>query len=149
MRTWPGAVSALRAADLPLPLDVVVVAHEPDGENAGLRSLEEFGCTVRPYWGSFDFASMNNLGADGVQTPYLLFINDDVIVRSAGWARTAFGLLGRDDVGMVGTTLLIEAGRSSTPGSPSESGMAPAISVDSTPEPALALATCDSKCVSL
>ena len=74
-----------------IPIDLLVVHHlesgSPESDSAVemRRYKEKSGGTWIPYRGAFDFARMNNLAAAKASAPYLLFMNDDVIVRQRGW----------------------------------------------------------------
>src|SRR5579862_7382278 len=80
-------LEAVRSTSTP-PVEIVVVQHVESGTGDEMRKfVEQFGGTCIDYRGSFDFARMNNLAAGRATAPYLLFLNDDVIVRQAGWDR--------------------------------------------------------------
>nr|WP_280890149.1 glycosyltransferase [Jiella mangrovi] len=77
---------------------------------ADLALLEELAehprVRVRRDDGAFNWSHVNNLGAEDSDTPLVVFANDDMLMRSAGWDETLRGLLAREDVGAVGAKLL-------------------------------------------
>jgi hypothetical protein len=88
-------------------LEILVVQHrESTGDGDEMRGVvERHGGTCIPYLGSFDFARMNNVAASKATAPYLLFMNDDVIVRKVGWDHAIAATLSRPEMGIVGTML--------------------------------------------
>src|SRR5258708_2943064 len=89
-----------------VPLELLVVHHlgSDDGEEMRQR-VNQSGGTWIPYRGSFDFARMNNLAAAKVTSPYLLFLNDDVIVHDRGWDQAFAATLARPEIGAAGAIL--------------------------------------------
>jgi O-antigen biosynthesis protein len=93
-----------------VPLDVLVVHHlqSGSGSNSGdemRQYVEQFGGTWIPYRGPFDFARMNNQAAAKAAAPYLVFLNDDVIVHEAGWDQAFAARLARQEIGITGAIL--------------------------------------------
>ena len=85
---------------------VIVVAHEETGVNEDLRAVAtNAGASVESYTGPFNFSLMNNLGAAAANTPYLLFINDDVTASAAGWAQQLLYYVSRERVGVAGAVM--------------------------------------------
>jgi len=74
------------------------------------RCVEGFGGTAIPYGGAFDFSRMNNLAAAKATAPYLLFLNDDVLLRQRGWDEALAATLARPEVGIAGAILRYENG---------------------------------------
>lgn len=91
-------------ASLSIELLVVHHLHSDTGEDLR-RCVEQFGGEWIPYRGPFDFARMNNLAAAKAKAPYLLFLNDDVIVHERGWDYALASTLARPDVGIAGAIL--------------------------------------------
>jgi hypothetical protein len=89
------AVRATASVELEL-----VVVHHVDGD-----SVELPGTTYIPYRGPFDFARMNNLAVEKATAPYLLFLNDDVIVKERGWDSRLVAALARVYIGVAGPIL--------------------------------------------
>ncbi|UDL94265.1 glycosyltransferase [Lichenihabitans sp. PAMC28606] len=56
----------------------------------------------------FNWSRLNNQAAASVDTPHLVFANDDMRMLTSGWDRRIRGLLERDDVGAVGVKLLYD-----------------------------------------
>jgi hypothetical protein len=77
-----------------------VIVHHVEGD-----AVEFPGTTCIPYRGPFDFARMNNLAVEKATAPYLLFLNDDVIVKERGWDSKLAAALARADIGVAGPIL--------------------------------------------
>jgi GT2 family glycosyltransferase len=89
-----------------VPLDLLVVHHLEFGDGWEMRQcVEQFQGIWLPYRGAFDFARMNNLAAAQATSPYLLFLNDDVIVQQRGWDQAMAATLARPQVGIAGAIL--------------------------------------------
>jgi GT2 family glycosyltransferase len=89
-----------------LPIEVLVVNHlDSDNGEAMRRAIEQFQATCIAYRGTFDFARMNNLAATKATAPYLLFVNDDVIVHEHGWDQALIARLARPEIGIAGVIL--------------------------------------------
>ena len=89
-----------------IPTDLLVVHHLDTGTGDDLRQcVEQFGGTWIPYRGTFDFALMNNLAAAKATAPFLLFLNDDVIVQQPGWDTALAATLARAEIGIAGAIL--------------------------------------------
>jgi GT2 family glycosyltransferase len=58
----------------------------------------------------FNFSRKSNAGAIIARGAYLLFLNDDIAVRSAEWLKEMVGIAREDDVGAVGALLRFEDG---------------------------------------
>jgi len=96
------AVQATRA----IPTEILVVHHLQSGSGKDMqRCVERCGGTVIPYPGAFDFARMNNLAASRATSPYLLFMNDDVVVHEPGWDSALVATLARPEIGIAGAIL--------------------------------------------
>jgi hypothetical protein len=86
--------------------EVLVVHHLESGNGDEMRAcVEQFGGTSIPYRGPFDFARMNNLAAAKATAPYLLFLNDDVLVQERGWDQALAATLARPEIGVAGAIL--------------------------------------------
>jgi GT2 family glycosyltransferase len=89
-----------------IPVELLVVHHLDAGPGDQMRqTVEESGGIWIPYRGPFDFARMNNLAAGKATSPYLLFLNDDVIVQEAGWGQAMAATLARTEIGAAGVHL--------------------------------------------
>jgi GT2 family glycosyltransferase len=85
---------------------IVVVAHEETGVNEDVRAAaRNAGASLVSYTGPFNFSTMNNLGASAANTPYLLFVNDDVTAGSAGWAQRLLYQVSRERIGVAGAVM--------------------------------------------
>jgi GT2 family glycosyltransferase len=91
--------------------ELIVVQHEDLGPNPEMRKrLEGLRARVLLYAGEFNFAFMNNFAAHEATAPNLLFLNDDVYARRAGWCEEIVGQLCRPDVGIAGAVLRYPSG---------------------------------------
>ena len=61
--------------------------------------------------GPFNFSRLSNAGAAAARGPLLVFLNDDVEAREAGWLAAMSALAMRPDIGAVGARLLYPDGR--------------------------------------
>jgi tetratricopeptide (TPR) repeat protein/glycosyltransferase involved in cell wall biosynthesis len=94
-------------------IELVILDNGSDQPEAMeyLRSLEvDRRATVRRMPQPFNWSALSNEGARGGAAPYLLFLNDDVEIATPGWDIALRRLLGRDDVGAVGTRLVYPDG---------------------------------------
>jgi GT2 family glycosyltransferase len=99
-------LSSLRATADRAVAQTIVIAHEDSGAIAALRSvIQQAGATAVSFGGAFNFAAMNNLGAELAQTPNLLFLNDDVEATSPEWVEMLNEQVSREDVGVAGGVL--------------------------------------------
>ncbi|WP_460207705.1 glycosyltransferase [Scytonema sp. NUACC21] len=55
---------------------------------------------------SFNYARLMNVGAEYVDTPYMLHFNNDIQATEAGWLEEMIGWMSIDGVGVVGAKLL-------------------------------------------
>ncbi len=89
--------------------DLVVVNHESDDPDTVtlLQTIAEKHRVI-DYQGSFNFSSINNVAAKCFDETIdsFLFMNNDVEAIRGGWLETMRDLLGRREVGIVGSTLL-------------------------------------------
>jgi len=76
------------------------------GESAAGRTIRYIDWRHKP----FNFAAICNAAASGCDSPFLLFLNDDMRVISPGWLRAMVELGARAEVGAVGAKLLFPDG---------------------------------------
>ena len=99
-------VASVRATSEGAVRRIVVVAHEENGDDRNLRAVAAtYGALVVPFSGAFNFARMCNMGAATVDTPAVLFLNDDVEATRPGWARRLAECLTFPETGIAGATL--------------------------------------------
>lgn len=99
-------LESIRATARQTVREILVIAHEDTGINRALRdAIARGGATAIPYTGAFNFALMNNAGAAAAQSPYLLFLNDDVRAALPGWAAVLRQHVAGERVGIAGATL--------------------------------------------
>jgi GT2 family glycosyltransferase len=90
---------------------IVVVAHEEAGPDGPLRdAIQRAGATAVSFSGVFNFAAMNNLGAQVAESGNLLFLNDDIEATAPGWAELLNEQLARNEVGVAGAVLRYPSG---------------------------------------
>jgi GT2 family glycosyltransferase len=96
-----------------LNFEVVIIDNESDDAEtlAYLRSLPHTVLRIPNPAGSFNFAAINNLAVKQVDSPYVLFLNDDVEVRSPRWLSQMMGYVQIQGVGAVGAKLIFPDGR--------------------------------------
>lgn len=89
--------------------DLVIVNHESD-ETDTINLLQQLATKHRviDYKGPFNFSRINNLAVECFDETIssFLFMNNDIEAIKDGWLENMRDLLGRQEVGIVGTTLL-------------------------------------------
>jgi GT2 family glycosyltransferase len=111
----PGLVGtcleSLRATAAKVVRQIIVVVHEESGPNPSLRSvIDQAGATILPFSGTFNFATMNNLGAAVADTANLLFLNDDVEATTVEWSEMLSEQVSRPEIGVAGAVLRYPSG---------------------------------------
>ena len=93
-------------------IEKYVVLHCQGGEaDAEIKAIaEKDGARLIEYHGPFNFALMNNMAATGVASPYLVFMNDDLVIPKDGWLDDLCAPFVREGVGIVGAQLLYPDG---------------------------------------
>lgn len=93
-------------------LEFVVVLDEPSDPvvERGLRRLVGDALVVVGYHDAFNFAAKINAGVAASSGSFVLLLNDDTHLESAGSVEQMVGLAQQDDVGMVGARLLYSDG---------------------------------------
>jgi GT2 family glycosyltransferase len=93
------------------PVRETVVVQHKTGDDTGMEKLLARSHCVRVvHAGPFDFASMNNRGAQAANGEVLVFLNDDVEPLSADWLKELLAQVQRPEVGVVGAKLLYPSG---------------------------------------
>jgi GT2 family glycosyltransferase len=90
--------------------EIVVVQHKTGDDAAMERLLERSHCVRVSHAGPFDFASMNNRGAQAASGEILVFVNDDVNPLCATWLNELITQAQRPEVGVVGAQLVYPSG---------------------------------------
>lgn len=92
----------------------VVVVDNDSSEPSTLRYLEDISedrrVTVLRVPGPFNYSALNNAAVRQAQSPFVLLLNNDIVVREPGWLREMVSLASRPGVGAVGAKLLFENG---------------------------------------
>lgn len=90
--------------------EILIIENNSEEEET-FRYYEElegrYPETVRviTWEGSFNYASINNFGADHAKGEYLILLNNDIEVIAPGWMEEMLGCCQRSDVGIVGAKL--------------------------------------------
>jgi GT2 family glycosyltransferase len=104
-------LAAARARTDYSPIEFVVVHHRGSSDDdAIVRSVEDAGGVRVPFDGSFNFSTMNNLGAQNAKGEIILFLNDDVEPIESNWLARMAARLERPETGAVGARLLYPNG---------------------------------------
>ncbi len=85
--------------------EIVIV----DNDSATEEARQYFAQTphrVLRYEGPFNFSAMNNLAVEQTDSPWLLFLNNDVEIIESEWLTTMVEHVQRPEVGAVGARLL-------------------------------------------
>jgi len=92
--------------------EILVVHHCYDAANDGAINgvLDRAQCTSVQYGGDFNFAAMNNRGAESANGEILVFLNDDVRPLAARWLEALVVQAQRAEVGIAGAQLLYPSG---------------------------------------
>ena len=91
-------------------LEVVVVQHKTRDNTAMDALLANARCTRVPFAGAFNYAQMNNSGAQAAKGDILVFINDDVVPSTPEWLGILVAQAQRAEVGAVGAKLVYPSG---------------------------------------
>ena len=92
-------------------MELAIIDHESsEPETAAFlaRVAEKDGVRVDRHEGSFNWALMNNLGADRSDADVLVFLNNDTVVLTPEWLDELVAQALRPEVGVVGARLLYE-----------------------------------------
>lgn len=104
---------ALEHTDYPA-LRIVVVDNDST-ESATLDFLEQLSDDPRVVVlrrpGPFNFSALNNEAVRATDSPLVLLLNNDIVIREPGWLREMVSLVLRPGVGAVGAKLLYGDGR--------------------------------------
>ncbi len=105
---------AALARNTSYPEREIIVVHHETGEAAADQAIESiarrFDCRRVSYGGPFNFAEMNNLGAQSATGDLLVFVNDDVRPLAPEWLERMAAHFAATDVGVVGARLLYPGG---------------------------------------
>ena len=90
--------------------EIVIVQHHT-GDMAAMDSLlDSYACVRALYSGPFNFAAMNNLGAQHATGDVLVFLNDDVEPLEPEWLTALLAQANRPGVAAVGAKLIYPSG---------------------------------------
>ncbi len=90
--------------------EIVIVQHRAGDIAAMDRLLDGCECVRVPYTGPFNYAAMNNLGAERASGKVLVFMNDDVEPLDSDWLGALLAHANRQEVGAVGAKLVYPSG---------------------------------------
>jgi GT2 family glycosyltransferase/2-polyprenyl-3-methyl-5-hydroxy-6-metoxy-1,4-benzoquinol methylase len=93
----------------------VVVVDNDSSDPATLAYLEQLSADPRAEVlrrpGTFNYSALNNAAVRATNSPLVLLLNNDIVVREPGWLREMVSLVLRRGVGAVGAKLLYGDGR--------------------------------------
>ena len=87
------------------PYEIVVVDNDSATDEAR-EYLSRLKHRVLHYSGPFNFSAINNFAVEQTDSPWLLFLNNDIEVIDADWLGTMAEHIQRPEVGAVGARLL-------------------------------------------
>jgi GT2 family glycosyltransferase len=90
--------------------ELVVVQHKTGNDHKMDVLLAKYACKRVEYSGKFNFATMNNLGADAAAGEVLVFVNDDVVPLTPEWLDALLSHVLRQEVGVAGARLVYPSG---------------------------------------
>jgi GT2 family glycosyltransferase len=89
------------------PFEIVIV----DNDSTSAEAREFLAASphrLLRYSGPFNFSAMNNLAVEQTDSPWLLFLNNDIEVIESGWLSAMAEHVQRPEVGAVGARLLFD-----------------------------------------
>jgi GT2 family glycosyltransferase len=92
------------------PRELIVICHEAAPSSGFDTVLNRFGATGIRYTGAFNFARMNNAGAEAARGDHLLFLNDDVQALQPDWLEYLAAHIQRPEIGAAGAKLVYPSG---------------------------------------
>jgi O-antigen biosynthesis protein len=105
-----GCLDSLRKTVPPELIDIIIIDHESDDvATRELLKREEKNCTITPYGGPFNFATMMNNNVNILpfeKYTHYLFLNNDIIATEKGWLENMLCLFYSNKTGAVGANLL-------------------------------------------
>jgi O-antigen biosynthesis protein len=127
-------VDSVRAVSTYPKFEIIVVYDTPMSADL-LADIERVGGDVKlvPYDEPFNFSRKCNDGALAASGDLLIFMNDDMEVRSPDWIESMIGFLEEPSVGLVGPMLLFDnflvqsAGHTSAPPGHFARGLPPSV----------------------
>jgi GT2 family glycosyltransferase len=87
------------------PYEIVVVDNESESAEAGAY-FSSFQHKLLRYGGPFNFSAINNFAVEQTESPWLVFLNNDIEVIEPDWLTTMAEHVQRLQVGAVGARLL-------------------------------------------
>ena len=85
---------------------IIIDNNSSEPETLGYLESLATKCRVLKYPGAFNYSAINNFGARNCKGDYLLFLNNGVEVKEAGWLTAMLEQAQRPEVGVVGAKLL-------------------------------------------
>lgn len=101
--------SLLEGSDYP-NFEVIILDNSRGANPEGIAWLRNKGLTVIECNEAFNWARLNNRGAEAANGDYLLFLNDDIEIPQPDWLEELMRQAQRDSVGAVGCKLLYPNG---------------------------------------
>ncbi len=104
------AITTLRAT-AGRPIEIVVLDNIPASNKAMTTWVVKHADRVVEMRGKFNWSRFNNEGAAASTGEYLLFLNDDIEARQAGWLDALLEYAQLPEIGVVGARLLYPDGK--------------------------------------
>ena len=104
------AITTLRAT-AGRPIEIVVLDNIPASNKAMKAWVVKHADRVVEMRGKFNWSRFNNEGAAASTGEYLLFLNDDIEARQAGWLDALLEYAQLPEIGVVGARLLYPDGK--------------------------------------
>jgi ADP-heptose:LPS heptosyltransferase/GT2 family glycosyltransferase len=110
------AIASVRATTAParsggIPVEIVIADNTPARDARARAWLRRNADTVIDMEGPFNWSRFNNQAAAAARGEYLLFLNDDIEVKSPDWLHTLLDQAQDQKVGIVGAKLLYPDGK--------------------------------------
>lgn len=94
--------------------EIVIVDNDSDEpETLSLYERLKVDPRIRILYrpGLFNFSALCNWGANTAKTPVIVFLNNDIVIRTSDWLQTLVSWTLRSGIGAVGTKLAYPSGR--------------------------------------
>lgn len=105
------AITSIRATCAPHEVEIVVLDNISDAKSKTRQWLKKHADVLVPMPGGFNWSAFNNAGARAASGDFLLFLNDDIEAREAGWLDALLAQASRPEIGIAGARLLYPSGK--------------------------------------
>ena len=86
--------------------EIIVVTNNHDPDSDMRKFLQTLDCKIHVYENDYSFSKMNNFGASKSTGDYLIFLNDDVEIKTPTWIESFLSVCENYNVGVIGAKLL-------------------------------------------